>query len=160
MMENAATKGFMGVIAGVFGYLAGSFNALLVVLGILMIADYVTGVTVALKNKEFDKEKGLWGAVKKLFYVMIVLVGFLADYTIMDTAARAGFEFSTGGLLGIAVTLYLIGNEGLSITENWVVLGLPVPPFLRTAFGYMKDQSGRIVKIPEKEGENNNENLH
>ncbi|WHH58492.1 phage holin family protein [Petroclostridium sp. X23] len=151
MTENAATKGAMGVIAGVFGYLVGSFNALLVVLAILMMVDYVTGVTVALKNSEFDTGKGIWGAITKLFYILIVLVGFLADYTIMDTAARAGLDFSTGGLLGIAVTLYLIGNEGLSITENWVVLGLPVPPFLRTAFGYMKDQSGKIVKMPEKE---------
>ncbi len=150
-MENAATKGAMGVVAGVFGYLCDSFNALLVVLGILMIVDYLTGVTVSLKKGTFDKNMGIWGAVKKLFYVLIVLLGFLADYTISDIAARAGIDFSTQGLLGIAVTLYLIGNEGLSITENWVILGLPSPTFLTKAFGFMKDQSGKLVKIPEEE---------
>jgi toxin secretion/phage lysis holin len=147
-MEEATMKSILGIIAGVFGYLVGSFNALLVVLAILMIIDYLTGVTLALKNREFDPALGVWGAVKKLFYVLIVLMGFLADYTILYICENAGMDFSTKGLLGIAVTLYLIGNEGLSIIKNWVVLGLPVPPFLRTVFGYMKDASGKIVKIP------------
>lgn len=151
MSDNVSTKGYVGTFIGVFGYLAGSFNSLFVVLGLLMIIDYITGTTVAIRKKDFNREKGVWGAIKKLFYIFIVLVGFLADYTITYLSAQMGLTFTTGGLLGIAVTLYLIGNEGISIIQNWVALGLPVPPFLKSLFGYIKDQSGKLVKAPDPE---------
>lgn len=156
MSDNVSTKGYVGTFIGVFGYLAGSFNSLFVVLGLLMIIDYITGTTVAIRKKDFNREKGVWGAVKKLFYIFIVMVGFLADYTITYLSAQMGLTFTTGGLLGIAVTLYLIGNEGLSIIQNWVALDLPVPPFLKSMFGYIKDHSEKLVKAPDSEKDNEN----
>jgi len=151
MTENATTKGFIGAIIGLGAYLANRIDAVLVVLAIFLILDYITGVTLALMQGEFDKKKGVQGAVKKLFYIVLVLLGFLLDFVISTVSQDAGLAFSTGGFLGLAVTLYLIGNEGLSILESLVGIGMPVPPFLQTAFGYMKDSSGKMVKIPKEE---------
>jgi toxin secretion/phage lysis holin len=151
MTENATTKGLVGAIIGLGAYLANRIDAVLVVLAIFLILDYIAGVTLALMQGEFDKKKGVQGAVKKLFYIVLVLLGFLLDFVISTVAQDAGLAFSTGGFLGLAVTLYLIGNEGLSILESLVGIGLPVPPFLQTAFGYVKDGSGKMVKIPKEE---------
>jgi len=151
MTENATTKGLIGAIVGVGAYLANRIDAVLVVLAIFLILDYIAGVTLALMQEEFDKKKGVQGTVKKLFYIVLVLLGFLLDFVISTVSQDAGLAFSTGGFLGLAVTLYLIGNEGLSILESLVGMGLPVPPFLQKAFGYMKDSSGKMVKIPKEE---------
>jgi len=150
MNENIATKGFIGAIVGVGAYLANRIDAVLVVLAIFLILDYIAGVTLALLLGQFDKKKGVQGAIKKLFYIVLVLIGFLLDFVISTVAQDAGLAFTTGGVLGLAVTLYLIGNEGLSIMESLVGIGLPVPPFLQKAFGYVKDSSGKLVKVPEK----------
>lgn len=151
MNENVATKGIIGAIVGVGAYLANRVDAVLVVLAIFLVLDYIAGVTLALLQGKFDKKKGVRGAVKKLFYIVLVLIGFLLDFVISTVAQDAGLAFTTGGVLGLAVTLYLIGNEGLSILESLVGIGLPVPPFLQKAFGYMKDSSGKMVKIPKGE---------
>ena len=151
MTKNATTKGLVGAIIGLGAYLANRIDAVLVVLAIFLILDYIAGVTLALLQGKFDKKKGVQGAIKKLFYIMLVLIGFLLDFVISTVAQDAGLAFTTGGVLGLAVTLYLIGNEGLSILESLVGIGLPVPPFLQKAFGYVKDGSGKLVKIPKEE---------
>jgi len=150
-MSNTTTKGIIGAVMGVIAYLANCIDAVLVVLAIFLVLDYIAGVTLALLQGQFDRKKGVQGAVKKLFYIVLVLIGFLLDFVISTVSQNAGLAFSTGGVLGLAVTLYLIGNEGLSILESLVGIGLPVPPFLQKAFGYMKDSSGKIVKIPKEE---------
>jgi len=151
MSESTVTKGFIGSIVAVGAYLANCITSILVVLAILLIMDYIAGVTLALMQGCFDAKKGVQGAIKKLFYIFLVLLGFLLDFVITTASQDAGLSFSTGGFFGIAVTVYLIGNEGLSILESLVGIGLPVPPFLAKAFGYMKDQTGKMVKIPKEE---------
>jgi len=150
MSGNVTTKGFIGAVMGVIAYLANCIDAVLVVLAIFLVIDYIAGVTLALMQGSFDKKKGVQGAIKKLFYIVLVLLGFLLDFVVTTVSQDAGLAFSTGGFLGVAVTLYLIGNEGLSILESLVGMGLPVPPFLQKAFGYVKDGSGKLVKIPKE----------
>jgi toxin secretion/phage lysis holin len=153
MNEVNGTKILIGAIVGVGAYLANCINSVLVVLAILLVMDYIAGVALALMQGTFDTRKGVQGVIKKIFYIFLVLLGFLLDFVITTTAGDIGLGFATGGLFGVAVTLYLIGNEGLSIMESLVGIGLPVPPFLQKAFGYVKDQTGRMVKIPKEESE-------
>ena len=153
MSENVVTKGLIGSTVGLVAYLANRIDAVLVVLAIFLVCDYIAGVTLALMNGEFDKKKGVQGAIKKLFYIVLVLLGFCLDYVITTVSHDVGINFGTGGVLGLAVTLYLIGNEGLSILESLVGMGLPVPSFLQKAFGYVKDGSGKLIKLPTADGE-------
>lgn len=150
MTKNAGVKGLIGAFIGVMSYLSNCMNELLVVLAILMIFDYILGIAASFKNGEpFDKNKGIWGAIKKLFYSYLVALGFLADFVVTYIATNVGSEFSTKGVLGIAVTLYLIGTEGHSNIRSLIILGLPVPDFLAKVFGLIKDSAGKLVPINE-----------
>jgi toxin secretion/phage lysis holin len=138
-MDNAETKGVLGCITGVAMYMYNSINEIVIVLTLLMIFDYVTGISLALKDGNFNPKKGAWGAVNKLMYGIVICLGFLLDFTSSYLLKSAHISISTQGTIGIVVVCYLIANEGLSITKNLVNLGLPVPPILAKTFGIIKD---------------------
>lgn len=138
---GVATKSVIGTIAYVAGYIKGSFNELLVILAIFMVCDYISGTVLALTRGEFSVKKGLLGATKKLFYIFLVLMGFLLDLLVSVTGEKLGLSIETMGALGMAINCYLIGTEGLSILESLVTMGLPVPDFLKKALGIIKDKA-------------------
>lgn len=136
----------LGILIGVFSYLAQCVNEVVIILAILMIFDYVTGTTVALTEKNFSAKAGAWGAVKKLYYIMILATGYLSDILINSFAIKLGLSFCTHGALGFAVAFYLIGNEGISLYMNWSKLGLPAPKFLFNIFSNIKLLAKNTVK--------------
>lgn len=141
-------KSILGAIAAVGGYIMNCFNEIMVVLAIFMMIDYIIGTMVSLflKNDHFDKKKGIRGLLKKIGYMVCVVIGILLDYVILWLSKTADFKFSTNGFFGIAVTCYLIGTEGLSIAGHLYVLGVPVPKFLERAFEKLKESSESISK--------------
>ena len=58
---ETTVKGTIGAVTGVFAYLAGCLNELVVILVILMILDYATGVIAAYFKKELSSWRGLQG---------------------------------------------------------------------------------------------------
>lgn len=140
-MEPIANKTLFGLIAGVGGYLFQCINEIIIILALLMIVDYIVGVTLALRKKKWTKDKGIDGLVKKIGYMVCVLLGFLLDYIILWLAQNTGFNFNTGGFFGIAVSCYLVGTEGLSISKNLHLLGVPVPAFLVKSFEQIQEIS-------------------
>jgi toxin secretion/phage lysis holin len=111
-------KGVFGALMAVFSFLYGCISEMIIVLAILMIFDYITGVLVAKKNNTFSSNIGFWGVVRKLSYLMIIITGYLSDITINAFTAIIGIDFNTFGALGFAVVFYLIGNEGVSLFTN------------------------------------------
>lgn len=154
MKESVATKGIIGAFAGVISYLNNCIDELWAILGILILFDYILGIPASIKSGEyFDKNKAIWGALKKALYTFPVILGFLGDYIITYLSVNLGFSFSTQGAIGIAVTLYLIGTEVLSNIKNLIILGIPVPDFLSQAFGLIKDFAGRLIPKETKREE-------
>lgn len=150
MNTSVKVKGFMGLIAGVFGYLAGCINEMVIILAILVIMDYILGIAaVFMQGKQFDTGLALRGAFKKALYAFAIVLGFLGDFLIIYIANGFGITIPVKAMLGLAVTLYLIGTEGFSITKNLILVGVPVPDLLLKFFGLIKDQSGKIVEIPK-----------
>lgn len=139
-------KGVFGALMAVFSFLYGCISEMIIVLAILMIFDYITGVLVAKKNNTFSSNIGFWGVVRKLSYLMIIITGYLSDITINAFTAIIGIDFNTFGALGFAVVFYLIGNEGISLFTNWSNLGLPVPKFLLSIFYNFQSFSNVMVK--------------
>lgn len=144
MAENIEAKGILGAIIGVMSFMYGCINEIIVILALFMVMDYITGVVLALMEGKFCRSLGTKGAVKKLGYIILVVVGFLADFTITLLVQKTGIKFNTNGSLGLLVVLYLIGNEGLSITKNLIGMGLPAPPFLVKSFGLMQDTANKL----------------
>lgn len=138
MMETGAAKSLFAVVLGVFAYLRGALNELLVVLAMFMLADYIIGVTSALLQGAFTVRKGISGAVKKACYLLLVLIGFLLDYAIGYIGAHTGIQIETSGMFGYTIMCYLIGTEGLSCLRGLGRMGLRVPKFFLKGFGLLQ----------------------
>lgn len=155
MNESTVTKGFIGLVAGVLSYLAGCINEIVIILALLVIMDYILGIAaVFMQGKQFDGNLALKGAFKKALYAFVIVLGYLGDYLILYMAEGFGIIIPVKAILGIAVTLYLIGTEGFSICKNLILVGVPVPEWFAKFFGLVKNQAGKFVTIPE-EGDNN-----
>ena len=134
-----------GILVGlaVFGSFAtnalGGWDASLQVLIALMVADYLTGVLVAAVWHKSNKSSsgtlnsvaGFKGILKKCMILMLVWIGVL-----LDNATGASY-------IRMAVILFFIGNEGISLLENLGLMGVPFPAFLRRALEALRDQGDK-----------------
>jgi toxin secretion/phage lysis holin len=133
-------NGIITALAAVGSFLAnqlGGWDAALKVLVCVMLADYVTGLVVAGVFKKsgksetgaLDSKAGFKGIVRKCAVLMIVWLGAMMDSVM-------GAEY-----IRIAVCLFFIANESLSILENTSIMGVPYPAFLKAALEAMQDKS-------------------
>ena len=128
MGENALKIAFGAVVAIVSAYLGGMDGILFALLGFVTV-DYITGVAAAVKHKRLSSEVGFWGLVRKVMILALVGIGNTIDIHIVRT----------GNVFRTAVALYYIGNEGISILENCVELGMVVPKKLRSILVQIRD---------------------
>ena len=117
-------------IGGWLGYALGGCDGLLTALVILMVIDYITGVMCAIVDRKLSSEVGFKGICKKVLVMMLVTVANVIDVHVVGTGSA---------LRGATVCFYL-SNEGLSILENAVHLGLPVPEGLREALAQLHNR--------------------
>ena len=117
------------IIAGISAY----FQIIaipLIMLTIVMIIDYTTGMVSAYANKELSSRKGLAGIFKKLGYFCLVAVGITTDYIICSALSSVGITSHVTMVFGLIVTIWLIINELISILENLAKMEVPIPDFL------------------------------
>ena len=139
MKENIIKGAFALILAGIAAY----FRALLgplIILAVVMIIDYITGMASAWVNKVLSSRAGIVGIIKKVSYLFAVIVAAALDYIIHSATAKAGIK------IGLVVTIWLILNECLSILENLTEIGVPLPAFLKKAVEKLK-------KTAERKGE-------
>lgn len=120
-----------GAVGAVLGFLFGEVNGLFWALIAFMATDYITGVVVAVINKQLSSEIGFKGLAKKLLILVFVSLGHIADMYVLGGTPVAMS----------AVMLFYIANEGLSIIENAGNLGLPVPKKLKDIMIQLKKES-------------------
>lgn len=140
-------KTLIGMVVVVISYVSKSINEVFVVLTAFMILDYITGILCGLfKNGGFDYKKGIRGIVKKLMFLVLILVTVLLEFFIKNIVNNAGINLHIEGALVSAMYVYLIGTEGLSIIQNLIILGVPVPSFMIRLFGLVQDDMGNLIK--------------
>ena len=138
----------MGAVALILAAVGAYFRELLgplIVLVIVMTADYVTGMVRAWVTKTLSSRVGIVGIVKKLCYLFGVMVAIVADWVIQSAGAKAGLDFDFYAF-GLLVTIWLILNECISILENLAEIGVPLP-------GFLKNLIARLKKTVEEKGE-------
>ena len=146
MKENVIKAVITVLVAGAVAYFRELIGPL-IVLGVVMVVDYVTGILSAWISKVLSSRIGLIGIVKKLAYLAAVCVAVIIDYIIQQAIIKAGVELNGIGVyFGMIVTIWLILNECLSILENLSEIGVPLPKFLVSA-------AERLKKTTEKAGE-------
>ena len=114
------------------------------VLVIVMLVDYITGLIKAQLKGGLSSKIGIKGIIKKFSYIILVFVGVVIDYTIKYVIPN--YEYSI--IFSVLITFWLITNELISITENLYIIGVPVPKFVTSIIKKLK------IKI---EGDSKNE---
>ena len=128
-MSNVLKSIISGII-GVAGFLIGEFDGLYKALIMLIIADYITGVIVAIVKKQLSSEVGAKGIAKKILMLIVVAVANVLDVQIIGGGA---------GLRNITIIFYA-ANEVISLLENTGKLGLPYPPKLLDVLEQIKNK--------------------
>lgn len=148
MDKTHVTKGILSAAAGVLGYLTGCMDELIIVLILLMLMDYLLGIAaVFFTGEKFDTMVAVRGALKKMLYGFVFILGYLADFIIIYLLERLGIALPVKAMLGVVATLYLIGTEGLSIGKNAILIGLPASDTILKFYGLLKDEAGKITKM-------------
>lgn len=112
-------------------FLLGGFDKLLIALAIIMAADFITGVAASFfEQKKTSSKRAFKGLVKKGAMVSLVIVANQLD----------SISGTDSGFLRNAMIFFLIGTEGISITENMHRLGVPVPKFISDRFEQMTNE--------------------
>lgn len=113
-----------------FIFLIGGFDNLFKTLIIFIALDYITGIIKAIYQKKLNSKLGLKGFLKKLGYILIVIVASLFDSIIGDKQMA----------IRTLCIYFFISNEAISILENWAVMGLPLPKKIFQVFESLKEE--------------------
>jgi len=130
MENNGLIKSTLAAGATMLHFLFGGWSLPLQILVAVVTIDYITGLGAAFVGKRLDSRVGSKGIVKKVgFFVLVALAHLLDKGTGMDAP-----------VLQTAVIWYLIGNEGISITENLAEIGVPIPKNLPDTLARLKKE--------------------
>lgn len=122
-------KSGAAVLGAAVGALIGKLDGVLIALLVFMVIDYMTGLGVAVKQRTLSSEVGFVGIAKKVFILLLVVVGNVLDAYVLGSAA----------VCRSAVIAFYLANEGLSILENAGNLGVDYPEKLRDVLAQLKD---------------------
>lgn len=129
MKENV----FRAVFAAAVGALCSYCMELmipLVVLGVVMLVDWGTGLAKAWYKAELCSRIGVKGIIKKVGYLVIVGVGMVLDYLLREALHSVGVSVTVEYTVALIVIVWFIVNELISILENVAAIGAPVPAFI------------------------------
>jgi toxin secretion/phage lysis holin len=119
-------------IGGYLGYFLGGLDGFIYALITFVVIDYLTGLMAAIVERKLSSEIGFRGIFKKVLIFLLVAVGNIIDNNLIGT----------GGAVRTAVIFFYISNEGISIIENSIRIGLPVPEKLKSVLEQLKDKEG------------------
>lgn len=122
-------KIFLGLFNSTIGYLLGGFDTMLISLFIFMIIDYITGIIKATIDKKLSSKIGYIGICKKFLILFVIVISTILDRIVgLDNSIRY-----------LVIGFYL-ANEGLSILENTVEIGIPVPEKIKDILNNINEE--------------------
>jgi toxin secretion/phage lysis holin len=119
-------------IGGYLGYILGGLDGFLYALIIFVVIDYITGLMAAIVECKLSSEIGFRGIFKKVLIFLIVAVGNIIDNNLIGT----------GSAVRTATIFFYISNEGISIIENSIIIGLPIPEKLKNVLEQLHNKEG------------------
>lgn len=115
-------------ISAIISYLFGKISGLFIFLCVAMFFDYATGILKALYKKELSSKIGFKGILKKVSILLIVSTVHLLEVNLLIT----------GTYCRDTIVIFYIGNECISLLENIVGFGVPVPNWLKEILNEIK----------------------
>ena len=115
---------------GVFiGWFFGEIDGFIYVLLACCFMDQITGLFAAGVKHELSSNVGFNGIARKITIFVLVGIANIIDRELLDHTAW----------LRDAVLFFYLANEGISILENAVVIGIPVPEILKEKLLQFRD---------------------
>lgn len=142
-MENKTLQATFTAAAAAFVIYCNTLAVPLIILVIAMLVDYITGITAAYINRDLSSKLGLKGIIKKISYMALVAVAMGADYLIYGGFSAVNIQINYDLWFSVLVTIWLIINEMISILENLVKIGVPVPGFLTKLISRLKTEADK-----------------
>ena len=137
------TSEFFGAwIIAAFTWFFGGMDGVVKVLIAFAVIDYVSGICAAGFEGKISSKTGLKGIAKKIIMFCFVGIAHIIDANLIGTS-DAFREI---------VCLFYIGNEGMSIIENAIRLGVPFPKVLRDRFEQFSRDDDKALKGGETDG--------
>ncbi|MEK3988463.1 MULTISPECIES: phage holin family protein [Bacillaceae] len=121
----------IAAVGGWLGWFLGGLDGFLYALIIFVIVDYITGIMVAIINRELSSEIGARGIFKKILIFILVGIAHIIDSRLIGE----------GSVIRTAVIFFYLSNEGISIIENSTRIGLPVPQKLKDVLAQLHGKS-------------------
>ncbi len=128
MNEKEIFNTTVALIGGFLTYILGGWDTCLIVLVSFIVLDYMTGVWGAFIQKKVSSDTGRRGILKKATILIVLIVAVLLDRLINNGT----WVFRT------LVCYFYIANEGISLLENAVKIGVPVPKKLLDTLEQLK----------------------
>lgn len=122
---------------------------LLAVFCILMIVDYISGMSASKyeainhpgdPSYGWSSRKGAKGILKKVAYMCVIAVAIALDYLVAILANHIGIDVQGSTFFGLLVTIWYMLNELLSIAENAGRADAKVPDWLLRYIAVLKDK--------------------
>ena len=117
-------------VGGFVGWFLGGCDGLLYTLLAFVVIDYITGVMCAVVDKTLSSAIGFKGICRKVLIFALVGIGHILDTHVIGS----------GSVMRTAIIFFYISNEGVSLVENAVHLGLPVPQKLKDVLEQLHDR--------------------
>lgn len=128
---------FSAAASALLCYLQSIFIPLIILI-IVMIADYISGMIKAYIKGELSSKVGKIGILRKLSYFLVIITAAVCDWLIYKGLRLVNVEIQLSYYLGVLVTVWLIINELISILENLGAVGVPLPGFLQKLIKRLK----------------------
>lgn len=115
----------------------GSMDGLFYTLVAFVVIDYITGVCVAIHNKQLSSDVGAHGIAKKIAIFALVSLSNIIDR----------FLLGSEDVLRTVTTVFYMANEAMSIMENVGKVGLPLPQKLQNFLSHLRNtETTRMVQ--------------
>lgn len=131
------------IVAGVCTVLGGWTPAMTTLLTLAAL-DVISGFSRAAIQQKLSSKESWRGGLRKVLMFVIIALGAQADTLLRES----GVSIGDGDLVRNAAVIFYCVSEGLSIVENVVGAGLPVPQAIKDALAQLSEN-----KIQEPEGE-------
>jgi len=133
---GAIAKLVLAAIIGGLTTLLGGFDDMLLILTVFIALDITSGWLRAFIQKKLSSQESWRGTVRKVLIYVIVVVAAQLD------------RLTASNVIRNAVAIFYCASEALSILENAVAAGLPVPDFLREVLVQLNEK--KFVKLAAK----------
>lgn len=98
----------------------GGWDAAIALLVTLMVADYITGFLGAVREKRVNSEVMFWGGIRKGIILAVIALAVQLD----------GMLGNAEPILRTLAIYFYAAREGISVTENLGIIGVPLPPVI------------------------------